>query len=279
MPSMFELRLQLAEALAYVRDKTRSRPGIGIILGSGLGPFVEEVEAVTEFSTSEIPHYPPSTVAGHAGRLIFGQLGGKELAVLQGRIHSYEGYPLAKVVFPVHLLAACGVKTLIVTNAAGGYNRNFVPGDLMVIEDHINMMFDNPLTGQNDDTIGPRFPDMSQPYSHKLTSLAEKAALDLGIPLKKGVLAASKGPTYETAAEVRMFSRFGADAGSMSTVPEVIVASYLGLEVLGISCITNAGTGLSDKKLSHEEVTEVAGRVKTTFSALLKEIIGRYKSE
>ena len=266
---------QLAAALSYVRSRTKVSPKTAIILGSGLGPFADDVEAETEIRTRDIPNYPVSTVSGHAGRWIFGKIAGKDILAMQGRVHSYEGYPQQGVTFPVHLMAEMGVRTLIITNAAGGENRNFRPGDLMLIEDHINFMFDNPLFGKNDDSKGPRFPDMCEPYSKRLLDLAEQVALDLGIKLQRGVLGALKGPTYETAAEVRMMQRFGADAGTMSTVPEVIAAAYRGMEVLGMSCITNLCTGLSGEKLSHAEVTEVANLVKDKFSRLIKEIIAR----
>ncbi|RMF57424.1 MAG: purine-nucleoside phosphorylase [Calditrichaeota bacterium] len=269
------LKEKLSEALKYIETKTGDRPPLAITLGSGLGPFADQLENTVVIPTETIPNYPVSTVEGHAGKWIFGELAGKRLLAMKGRIHAYEGYPLAQVTFPVQLMAALGVKTLIVTNAAGGINRNFAPGDLMLITDHINLMLDNPLIGPNDETLGPRFPDMSQPYDSELQSLAETVALELGIKLQKGVLGALKGPTYETAAEVRMLRALGADAGTMSTVPEVIVAAYRGLRVLGISCITNLATGISTTKLSHEEVTEVADMVKNKFSSLIKEIVSR----
>ncbi len=269
------MRKNIQEALDYIKNRTTERPGIGIILGSGLGPFAEELQHKTIIPTADIPHYPPSTVEGHAGKLVFGKVEGVKVLALQGRIHAYEGYSLKQVTFPVQLMANLGVQHLIVTNAAGGLNPNFRPGDLMIIVDHINLMFDNPLIGPNDPELGPRFPDMSEPYNRRLIELAEKTALDLGIKVQKGVLIASKGPSYETAAEVRMFQRLGGDAATMSTVPEVIVAVYRGLKVLGISCITNLATGLSATKLSHEEVTEVAELVKGKFSSLVKEIILR----
>ncbi len=269
------LKKQLQESLAFVGAKTQAAPKIGIILGSGLGPFADELQNQTVIETAVIPHYPRSTVEGHAGKLVFGEVSGKKILALQGRVHSYEGYPLQQVAYSVHLMAEIGVKTLIVTNAAGGINLHFKPGDLMLIVDHINLMFDNPLIGVNDDELGPRFPDMSEPYSKELIKLAEETALDLGIKLQKGVLAALKGPTYESAAEIRMMRFLGGDAGTMSTVPEVIAAVYRGMKVLGISCITNLATGMSDKKLSHDEVTEVAELVKGKFSQLIKAIIGR----
>jgi purine-nucleoside phosphorylase len=266
---------QLKESLAFVRTKTKAQPTIGIILGSGLGPFADALQNRTVIETASIPHYPRSTVEGHAGKLVFGELAGKNILALQGRVHAYEGYSLQQVTYPVQVMAEIGIKNLIVTNAAGGINRHFQPGDLMLIVDHINLMFDNPLMGLNDDRLGPRFPDMSAPYNLQLIELAEQIALELGIKLQKGVLAGLKGPTYETAAEIRMMQRLGADAGTMSTIPEVIAAVYRGLKVLGISCITNLATGMSDKKLSHDEVTEVAELVKDKFSKLITAIISK----
>ncbi len=268
-------KTNLQEALSFIKSKTENKPKIALILGSGLGPFASEIENAAIIPTESIPHYPVSTVSGHAGKWIFGEISGKSVLALKGRIHSYEGYPFKTVVFPIHLMAELGIKTLIVTNAAGGLNPHFTPGDLMVICDHINLMFDNPLFGKNEDTAGPRFPDMSEPYTQRLIELAEKTALESGIRVKKGVLCGLKGPTYETAAEIKMMQKFGADAGTMSTVPEVITAVYRGFEVLGISCITNLATGMSTEKLSHDEVTEVADMVKDKFSHLIREIILR----
>lgn len=267
------LKAELREALQYIRRETKADPKVGIILGSGLGPFAEELTNRTEIPTSTIPNYPVSTVEGHAGKWVFGEISGKKILAMQGRIHGYEGYSLQKVTFPVHLMAEVGIEKLIVTNAAGGLNRNFRPGDLMLIVDHINLMFKNPLFGPNDDSLGPRFPDMAEPYNAELIKLAEQTALDLGIKLQKGVLVGLRGPTYETAAEIRMMQRIGGDAGTMSTIPEVIAAVYRGIKVLGISCITNLATGMTDKKLSHDEVTEVAELVKDKFSRLIREIV------
>ncbi len=267
------LKIQLDEAVKQIRSKTSAQPKLAIILGSGLGPFAEEVQNSTDIPTSSIPNYPPSTVEGHAGKWIFGEIAGKSILAMKGRVHYYEGYPLQKVTFPLQLMAQLGIEKLIVTNAAGGHNPRFSPGDLMLITDHINLMFDNPLIGANE--LGPRFPDMCEPYNAELIALAEKTALDLGIKLQKGVLAALKGPTYETAAEVKMLQRLGADAGTMSTVPEVIAAVSRGIKVLGMSCITNLGTGMSPDKLSHDEVTEVADMVKDKFSRLIRAIISR----
>jgi len=264
---------EFTAAAEYIRTQTDASPKLAIILGSGLGPFAEELQNRTEIPTAAIPSYPVSTVSGHAGKLIFGEIAGKSILAQQGRVHAYEGYSLQQVTFPVHLMADLGIETLIVTNAAGGHNRHFQPGDLMLITDHINLMFDNPLIGPNDADRGPRFPDMSQPYDQELMALAQQTALESGIKLRTGVLAALKGPTYETAAEVRMIQRFGGDAGTMSTVPEVIAAAHRGLRVLGISCITNLGTGLSSERLSHDDVTQVAQRVRDKFTRLVREIV------
>lgn len=267
------LKTQLDQAVKYIRSKTNAQPKLAIILGSGLGPFAEEVKNQISIPTSSIPNYPPSTVEGHAGKWIFGEIDDKTILAMKGRVHSYEGYPLPKVTFPVQLMAQLGIENLIVTNAAGGHNPRFKAGDLMLITDHINLMFDNPLIGPND--LGTRFPDMCEPYDSGLIALAERTALDLRINLQKGVLASLKGPGYETAAEVKMLQTLGADAGTMSTVPEVIAAVSRGIKVLGMSCITNLGTGMSTDKLSHDEVTEVADMVKDKFSRLIREIISR----
>lgn len=268
-------RQELDEAVKFIKAKTDQKPEIGLILGSGLGPFADEVEKPTIIAAGEIPYYPASTVSGHAGRWVVGKLGDKVVLVMQGRVHGYEGYPFHRLAFPVHIMAKLGVGRLIITNAAGGLNRHFKPGDLMIISDHLNLMFDNPLIGVNVDDYGPRFPDMEEPYNRELILIAEKVGADLGLPLRKGVLGALKGPTYESAAEVRMMQWAGVDAGTMSTIPEVITAAFYGIRVLGISCITNAGTGMTGKKLDHTEVTEVANLVKERFSRLIREIVRR----
>ncbi|MDZ7266257.1 MAG: purine-nucleoside phosphorylase [candidate division KSB1 bacterium] len=264
---------RLATAKAFVQQRFASLPRLAIILGSGLGSFADSMQDTEILPTAQIPEYPRSTVAGHAGCWIIGRVGGKRLLALQGRVHTYEGYPASVVGFPVHLMAELGVKRLIVTNAAGGLNPLFRPGDLMLIDDHINFMFTNPLRGQHRREWGERWPDMHAPYDPGLQGVALEAARQLGIPLRRGVLFASKGPSYETAAEVRMAQRLGADAATMSTVPEVLVAVARRLEVLGISCITNLCTGLTSQKLDHAEVTEVANRISTTFQKLLHAII------
>lgn len=264
---------RLATARAFVQQRLTTIPRLALILGSGLGTFVDSMQSTEILPTSEIPDYPRSTVAGHAGRWVVGKVGGKSLLALQGRVHTYEGYPVSLVGFPVHLLAELGVKRLIVTNAAGGLNPLFKSGDLMLIDDHINFMFANPLRGQHRKEWGERWPDMHAPYDPELQRVALEEARQLGIPLRRGVLFSSKGPSYESAAEVRMAQRLGADAATMSTVPEVLVAVSRGLQVLGLSCITNLCTGLTTQKLSHAEVTEVANRISTTFQQLLHAII------
>ncbi len=264
---------KVAESLEYIRSRTLYQPEIGLILGSGLGSFAETLENRITIPTVEIPNYPKSTVEGHEGKLVFGNIGKKKLLAIKGRVHYYEGYPMEAVTFGVRLMHALGVKSMIVTNAAGAVNPQYTPGDLMFITSHINFFFDNPLRGPNDDTVGPRFPDMEQEYDRQYIHIAERIALSLKIKTQRGVYCASSGPTYETRAEVKMFQKLGADAVGMSTVPEVIVAKYYGMRVLGISCITNLGTGISATPLSHGEVTETADRVKNDFQNLIREII------
>ena len=265
---------QLQQSLDYIIDNNKSRPKIGIILGSGLGSFADNLENKIKLSASKIPHYPKSTVEGHQGFLVFGEWKGVSLLAIQGRTHYYEGYSLEKVTYVVRIIAALGIKTLIVTNAAGGVNPNFKPGDLMMITDQINNMFQNPLRGPLR-YGGQRFPDMSNSYSAKYFDLINQVAKQNEILLKHGVLYVSTGPTYETAAEVRMISKLGGDAASMSTVPEVIVANQENMDVIGISCITNHATGITTSPLSHHEVTETAKLVQKKFLMLLSGIIQR----
>jgi purine-nucleoside phosphorylase len=263
---------EVARAVNFIRSRSVLRPKTGIILGSGLGSLADAITHKVKIPTAKIPAYPVSTVAGHTGSIVLGKLLGIPLFIVQGRTHYYEGYPLEKVTFVVRIMAAMGIRLLIVTNAAGAVNPQMKPGDLMLITDHINHMFRNPLTGP---LVygGERFPDMSDPYSSRYFPLIGKAALKQKVKLKRGVLCVSSGPTYETAAEVRMLARMGADAGSMSTVPEVLVARQAGLDVIGISCITNLATGVGAKKLSHGDVTRTAGKVKVKFLKLMKGII------
>ncbi|MCI0698004.1 purine-nucleoside phosphorylase [candidate division KSB1 bacterium] len=263
----------LQQAAAFLKEKISVMPQLAAILGSGLGRFAETATNTTIIPTNAIPGYPVSTVSGHAGRWVCGEIAGKKILLVQGRVHFYEGYPISRVAYPVHLLAELGVKKLIVTNAAGGVNPQFQPGDLMLIDDHLNLMFASPLRGQQQRKWGPRWPDMSDPYSRELQAVALKVATELQIPLRRGVLLVSKGPSYESAAEVQMARRIGADALTMSTVPEVIAAVYRRLQVLGISCITNLATGLSLQKLDHAEVTETANRISATFAELMQGIV------
>ncbi len=263
---------KLQDAIAHVKTFTGAKPNLGIILGSGLGAFADTLGDTVKIPTAGIPHYPKSTVEGHQGFLVFGRHKNVPVLAVQGRTHYYEGYSMKDVTFVVRIMQALGVKALMVTNAAGGINPRFNPGDLMLITDQVNFLFDNPLIGSLD--YGePRFPDMSDPYSSEYFDLIEQIALQRGVALKRGVLWVSSGPSYETAAEVKMIQKFGGDAASMSTVPEVIAAVHAGMKVIGISCITNYATGISAQKLSHQEVTETADLVKEKFLALVTGII------
>jgi purine-nucleoside phosphorylase len=265
----------LAQAKAFVYARLPVIPRLAIILGSGLGFFAEQLHEAHALSTKEIPGYPASTVAGHAGKWILGESSGKKILAVQGRAHTYEGYPATQIGFMIHLLAELGVQRLILTNAAGGINPHFAPGDLMLIEDHINMMFANPLRGQHRKEWGERWPDMSSPYSPALQKIALQTAAEMRMPLRRGVLLALRGPSYETAAEIRMAKRLGADAVTMSTVPEVLVAVSRRVQVLGLSCVTNMAAGLSQKKLEHGEVTETANRAGAAFSRFLTGLLKR----
>jgi purine-nucleoside phosphorylase len=227
------------EAVAYLQRATELCPRVGIILGTGLGGLVDEIDVASEIAYRDIPHFPLSTVETHSGRLIFGTLGGTPVVAMQGRFHRYEGYSLQEVTFPVRVLARLGCESLVVSNACGGMNPRWAPGDLVLINDHVNLLWDNPLVGPNVEEFGPRFPDLSEPYDGDLQELAQTAAMELGIPLRTGVYVAVEGPNLETRAEYRMLRICGADVVGMSTVPEVIVARHMGLRVLGISVITD----------------------------------------
>jgi len=268
-----ELRRQIQEATEFIQSRCRTKPRIAIVLGSGLGGLAGEIEREATIPYAEIPHFPQATVEGHAGNLILGTLEGKPVVAMQGRIHYYEGYSLAQVTFPVRVMRSLGAEVLLVSNAAGGLNRLFRPGDLMIIVDHINFMGSNPLIGPNDPALGPRFPDMSQAYDPVLIDLAERVAIRLGIPIRKGVYVAVHGPSYETPAELRMLARWGADAVGMSTVPEVIVARHMGMRVLGITAITDLATGEQVQPLSHDEVIAVAAQIEPKFVQLVKQIV------
>ena len=251
---------------------------IGVILGSGLGDYAESVENAVKLSYGDIPGFPVSTVAGHAGRLVCGMLHGKRVVMMQGRFHYYEGYSMKDITLPVRVMQKMGVKTLIVTNACGGVNLSYTPGDLMVIGDMLSLTGVNPLMGPNLDEFGPRFPDMSCVFDKELRALAHETAKAQGFSLQEGVYCQFPGPCYETPAEVRMARILGADAVGMSTVPEAMVARHGGLRVLGISCITNMAAGILDQPLCHEEVTETANRVKEQFKGLLDGVIKEYSA-
>ncbi len=246
---------------------------VGVILGSGLGSFAETLAERVETPFSDIPGWPPATVGGHAGKLVAGRIGDTEVIVAAGRAHLYEGYTAKQVTYPIRELAWRGVTRLIVTNAAGGVNPNYKPGQLVLISDHINLMCANPLTGPNDDSFGPRFPDMSDAYAQEYREIAKDAGSTLGLALQDGVYAAVQGPSYETPAEIRFLRIIGADLVGMSTVPEVIAANHLGMKVLGISCVTNMAAGILPRKLTHAEVLETGERVKDVLGALLRAII------
>lgn len=263
----------IKEAAQFLKGKISTTPEIGLILGSGLGVLADEVENAVSIPYETIPHFPVSTVEGHAGELVIGTLSGKTVAAMKGRFHYYEGYSFEQVTFPVRVMKALGIETVIVTNAAGGVNESFEPGDLMLISDHLNLMGGNPLIGKNDNELGVRFPDMSEAYSRELRTLAKDAAGRVGVSVKEGVYAGNTGPVYETPAEVRMARVLGADAVGMSTVPEVIVARHSSMKVLGISCISNMAAGILDQPLAHEEVIETTEKVRAAFLAYVKEIV------
>ncbi|MBN6888350.1 purine-nucleoside phosphorylase [Cytobacillus horneckiae] len=263
----------IKEAAQFLQGKYNGKPRIGLILGSGLGVLADEIESSESISYSQIPGFTASTVAGHAGQLVFGKLNGIEVVAMQGRFHYYEGYSFDKVTFPVRVMKELGIDQLIVTNAAGGINENFSPGDLMLITDHINNMGGNPLIGPNDEALGVRFPDMSEAYSKRLIAAAKEVAVELNLSIQEGVYVANTGPVYETPAEVRMLRTMGGDAVGMSTVPEVIVANHAGMKVLGISCISNMAAGILDQPLNHEEVIETTEKVKQQFLSYVKGIV------
>ena len=264
---------QLEEAKQYIENKTALKPDVGLILGSGLGVLADTLEERVTIPYGDIPHFPVSTVEGHAGELLIGMAGGRPVVMMSGRFHLYEGYSPGTVTFPVRVMKAMGVRQLLVTNSAGGINTQFRPGDLMLITDHLNLTGQNPLAGPNEARLGPRFPDMSEAYSKRLRNVAREAAGQLGIELREGVYAGLLGPSYETPAEIRMLRQLGADAVGMSTVLEVIAARHAGLEVLGISCITNLAAGILDQPLSHDEVVDTAAKVRETFLKLVRAII------
>jgi purine-nucleoside phosphorylase len=246
---------------------------VGIVLGSGLGTFTDILEDRFETSYSDIAGWPPSTAVGHAGKMVTGRIGSTEVIVLSGRAHLYEGYTAAQVIFGIRELGRRGVRSLVLTNAAGGINLNFHPGDLVLISDHINLLGANPLTGVNDESLGPRFPDMSEVYSREYREIAKQAGKKLGLALQEGVYAAMHGPSYETPAEIRFLRSIGADLVGMSTVPEAIAAAHLGMKVLAISCVTNMAAGILPQRLVHQEVLETGARVQETLTKLLTAVV------
>ena len=263
---------QILESVGYIRSITPLQPTLGIILGSGLGGLVDVMLDKTVIPYGDIPHFPQSTVPGHAGNLVFGRIGATTVVAMQGRFHYYEGFTMDEVTYGVYVMKMLGITGLVVTNACGGVNRSFTPGDLMLITDYISFMAPNPLIGHNDERLGPRFPDMTEAYSRHLMAKAEDIAAQLGIKLQRGVYALFSGPCFETAAEIRAYAAMGADVVGMSTVPETIVANYLGLEVLGISCITNMATGIAEKKHSHEAVVQIANEAGSKLCALVENL-------
>lgn len=260
-------------AAEFIRSRITMQPKIGLVLGSGLGDYTDTLEDAVRIPYSEIPNFPVPTIVGHAGALVFGRKCGREVVVMQGRIHYYEGLPQQEITLPIRVLAALGVQTVVLTNACGGVNLDFVPGDLMLISDHINFSGSNPLIGQNLDAFGPRFPDMSDLYTSSLRAAIREKAEEAGILLREGVYAMYSGPNYETPAEIRMFRIMGADTVGMSTVPEALVAGHCGMQVVGVSCITNMAAGVLPVKLSHAEVTETANRVSVKFRNVIDIIL------
>jgi purine-nucleoside phosphorylase len=262
-------------AVAAVRQRAAAVPDVAVVLGSGLGDFANRLQDAVSIPYGELPNWPASNVIGHAGKLVIGTLAGRRVAALSGRVHFYEGHDLRTVSFAARVIGRLGVKALILTNAAGGINVALTPGTLMVIDDHINLLGSNPLVGANEDAWGVRFPDMSEVYSKRLRGVVDAVARDQGLPIGHGIYVALHGPSYETPAEIRFLRTIGADAVGMSTVPEAIVARHMGVEVLGISCITNAAAGVLPQPLNHDEVMEVARQVRGAFAALLEGVIGR----
>jgi purine-nucleoside phosphorylase len=278
---MSELQTQIREAVDFIRSRTMMKPDVGIILGTGLGGLAKEIRKHTVIDYEEIPHFPVSTVESHHGKLIFGALAGKKVVAMQGRFHFYEGYTMRQITFPVRVMGAkggLGVKTLLISNAAGALNPLFRRGDVMVIVDHINLLGDNPLIGPNDDELGPRFPDMSEAYNRKLIALAEDVALDQKIRVQKGVYVAMTGPNLETAAEYRFLRIIGADAVGMSTIPETIVANHMGMKVLGISIITDECFPDALRPTNVEEIIAIANKTEPKLTRIMKEVVRRIKT-
>ncbi|MER3523230.1 MAG: purine-nucleoside phosphorylase [Ignavibacteria bacterium] len=272
---MSDLRKRIDEAIGFLRTKTKLQPSVGIILGTGLGGLVKEITPEIMIDYREIPHFPVSTVESHFGRLIFGTLAGNNVVAMQGRFHYYEGYSMQQVTFPVRVMKFLGVDTVLISNAAGGMNPQFRKGSIMIITDHINLQGDNPLIGPNDDTLGPRFPDMSEPYNKALIGLAEEVALELKIRVERGVFVAVAGPNLETRAEYRFLRWIGADAVGMSTVPETIVANHMGMRVLGFSIITDECFPDALQPANLAEIIAVAAATEPKLTAIMKKVVER----
>lgn len=266
---------QMKEAVDFINSRTEIKPSIGIILGTGLGGLVKEIEVINEIPYKEIPHFPVSTVESHSGKLIFGKLGDKQVVAMQGRFHYYEGYTMQQVTFPVRVMKLLGITNLFVSNASGGVNPDFEVGEIMIQDDHINLFPAHPLIGKNYDELGPRFPDMSEPYDHKLIALAKEIAAENGIRVAVGTYAALTGPTLETPAEYQYIRNTGADAVGMSTVPEVIVARHMDIPCFAISIITDLGVKGKIKKVSLQDVIEVASRQEPKMTLIMRELINR----
>jgi purine-nucleoside phosphorylase len=264
---------QIQRTISYLRQFTKMRPEVGIILGTGLGALVKEIKKTVVINYGDIPHFAVSTAESHHGKLIFGKLGNKNVVVMQGRFHYYEGYTMQQITYPVRVMKMLGVKTLLISNAAGGMNPHFQRGDIMMITDHINLLGDNPLIGKNEDSFGPRFPDMSEPYSKNLMKLADETALNLKIKLQRGIFVAVPGPNLETKAEYRFLRFIGADAVGMSTVPENIVANHMGMKVLGFSIITDECFPDSLKPANVKEIIAVANKAEPKLTAVMKEVV------
>lgn len=263
----------IQQTVQFIQEKIQIQPEIGLILGSGLGSLADEIQDAVSIPYSEIPHFAKSDAIGHANELVIGQLNGKSVLAMKGRFHYYEGFTLDEVTFPVRVMKALGIENMIVTNACGAVNTEFKAGELMIISDHLNLVGTNPLIGANNDELGTRFPDLSNVYNRELRALTKRIADKQQLKINEGVYAWWSGPTYETPAEIRMIRTLGADAVGMSTVPEAIVATHAGMKVLGISCLTNMAAGVLDQPLNHDEVIEVASKVRSSFITLIKEIV------
>lgn len=270
------MKEKIAQAANFIIEKIQKKPSVALVLGSGLGKFADELKNSVAIAYEDIPHFPVSTVKGHAGRLVIGEAGGKQVVAMQGRFHYYEGYSMQEITFPMRVMMAIGAEDLIITNASGGLNRNFKVADLMIMTDHMNHMGGNPLIGRNDDSMGTRFPPMQGVYTPELVEAAMQIGREIGAPVQRGVYVAVSGPNYETAAELRAFRILGADAVGMSTVPEVIVAVHGGMKrILGISCITDMATGEGHEDVNHEEVIAAAAAAQPYFLELIRKMLER----